>query len=492
MSVLRRRWKAVALVTAFAVLGTVAGLLTAGREYLATTTLRVPAAGPGAGGTNLDYVDRLTNTYERIAQSPSLRAEMQRRLPGEQDVAVSVEPLPNTELMHLTARADDPRTAQAAANRWAMALVQRVEASRAEARSGAREEIDEQLGVVERRLTELREVREATADPGRRAALDQSIRVGELRYEALAQQAAGLDVTEAGRGSLSIAEPAVVDAGGWPGAVRRLGLGLVLGLVAGTGVAFLLERRAPQLDTLDEIERAAGSPVLATVPLLPSEGTMVFNGGSPAQDAFGSLRARLLARDSGQAPRTILVASAHEGDGKSLVAVNLAAALARARRRVLLIDGDLRRPSLHPILGVRNSFGLTDLLQPGSGAPEPKSPGVTPTHIGNLDMLPSGSDSLAAAELLASPRMTELVAGFKRRYEFVVVDSPGLLDRGDAAALAAQVDVVVLVVNGTPVSHEVVEAVRRQLEALGADRIGVVVNRWTGDRLADFSRRRRG
>jgi succinoglycan biosynthesis transport protein ExoP len=486
VKVLRRRWRVVALVTACALVGTLLGLLASRDVRAATATLRAPAL-----PDDLEYTDRLLNTYLRIAQSVPLRAKVQATHP---DVRLSASAVPKTELIELTARAPTSEVAKRAANTWAEALVDRI---RRDARNdvlGQRSALEAELSASERQLAALRAQLVSTTDRRERARLQERIRVGELDHQALAGQRLAPNNTQSVRNVLSIAEPATPTGGVVTTDARNLAVGLIVGLLAAVGVAFLLERRAPQLDTLDEIERAAGASVLATIPFVRGATPTVFNSGSPVQEAFGALRARLLSEDGRPAsfpfawpelegrepisePRSVLVTSAEEGDGKSVVAVNLAAALARARRRVLLVDADLRRPILHRVFGLDNLHGLSELLRDAHD-PEPGSH-IASTGIANLSVLTSGRDAAEAAELLASTRMAEVIETLELAYDFLVIDSAALASASDAAAVALYADAVLFVVARTPASERGIQRARRQLEGVGGHTVGVVVNRWS-------------
>jgi succinoglycan biosynthesis transport protein ExoP len=487
VNVLRRRWKVIAVVTGCALVGTIAGLTTGGSSYVATTTLQVPATSASPGSPpSLDYADRLANTYKRIAEGDSLRAEVERRLPSAVDVDVSLRPEPNTELLELNAEASDPGVARRAVEAWASALVRRVRSRAENAQDARRTELSAQLQALRDGLAVLG-ARRAAAERRDRpvaGAIAERIRLGELRYQALAQREATLLATD-DSDTLRIVDPArrSRESSG-VGALPAIGLGLFLGLAAGTGVALLLERRTPQLDTLEEIEEATGASVLATIPSLPHGSSAVLNSGSPGQHAFGALRARILSSDPQSTPRSILVTSCNDGDGKSLVAVNLAAALARADRRVLLIDGDLRTPCLHHRFRLANRRGLSDLLTQNtvSGGASLSSR-TSSTGIANLYLLPSGPPSGDATELLAAPRLGKVLERAKIDHDFVVVDSPALAAASDAAAVGAEVDVLMFVVGGKPVSDESAQVARRALAGIGAPRVGVIVNRWDDERV---------
>lgn len=478
LNVLRRRWPIVALVTAFALAGALVGYLAGARTYLATVTLQVPV-----GTTDdLDRTDRLTNTYKQIAESDPFRAEVRRRLPEAKDLEVSAEPQPNTELIHLSVQADRPELAQRAANLWATTLVERVTSRDERARLAERARVDRQLAAGERRLEELRGRLAAEPDPSRRAELSQTVRVSEVRYEALVQQAVALEVAGETPPPLLISDLAGRPTGaGLSAAVRNMALGLLLGLASGVGVAFLLERRAPQLDTLEDVIRATGTWVVGTIPTVRAQGPTIFNGAAPAQHAFSDLGARILWRDAPTAPTAVLVTSSREGDGKSLIAANLAVALARFRRRVLLVDANLRTPSLHRFFKLNNDRGLSDLLQHHTEGLTDPGTLASHTSIPNLSVLTSGPPAGNATELLASARMAEVIEDFKNEYEFVIVDSPGLAFAADAAVLASQVNAVMFVVAELPVRHDIIRTALGELESVGAKGIGVVVNRWRAE-----------
>jgi polysaccharide biosynthesis transport protein len=509
VNVLRRRWRVVALLTVLALAGTLGGLVAGGRSSAATATVRIPGT-----PDDLQYTDRLTNTYKRIAESAPIRAEVRRRVGGGAALDLSATPVPNTELMELTARAHTPDLAQRAANTLATVLVSQVRADAREDRSAARAGLASQLAASERRLLRLRRELAGATDRARRTELAERLRVGELAHHALAAQAVtGLDGRDV-RNVVSISQRATPSAGQWRSAAGKIAVGLVLGLLAGVGLAFLLERRKPQLDTLEEIERAAGASVLTTIPtfhtdtagrdgrprpvhsmpVLPTPLRPALNGASVPHAAFADLRARLLSDETVSGPlrrnfdgrpradrrpcRTLLVTSAKEGDGKSTVAGNPAVALSRAQHRVLLVDADLRHPTLHRYFGLSNDHGLSELLLASRKLGHDGCHAETATTpLPKLSVLPGGPRAAEAAELLASARMVDVMAKLKPDYDFVVIDSPGIATTSDAAAVVPTADAVIFVVGGTPVGDDTIQGARRQLDGWGARAVGIVVNR---------------
>ena len=498
MELLVRRWRVIGVVVLGAVVGTLAGLVVGGRHFAATATLQVPvtsASGSAVGYDDLTYTDRLINTYQQIGESAALRAQVERVLPAAQDADVAVEPKANTEFVELRAEAGNPRLAARVANAWAAALVREVRTRAARRQADVRRQITLQLDQIAATLPALRGRLREVEGAEERARLEETIRVRELQYQSVAEQGAAVEVAGLARGSLSVAFPATAPEGRSAATLAPpAGLGLLLGLIAGGGLALLLERRSPSLERLDEIERAAGAAVLGTVPALAEaqrgspngdgrRAPVIVNSGSPGQEAFGRLRAHLLS-GTRSLPCTVLVTSPEDGDGKSLVAANLAAALARARRRVALIDADLRHPSLHTPFRLGNDEGLSELLAAASLDHGRLRAWMRETGVVDLDLLTAGAPSYDATELVASDRMGDLVEALEERYDFIVLDSPALAEAADATAIAPLAHVVVLVVGRTPISDRTLQGALRQLGQLGVAELGIVVNRWrAGDRV---------
>lgn len=198
-------------------------------------------------------------------------------------------------------------------------------------------------------------------------------------------------------------------------------------------------------------------------------------GGNGTQAALAEqyrmLRTSLQRGGQRHGPRSILVTSSLPGEGKSTVAANLAIAVARSgAEQVLLIDGDLRNPSLARLFGLRAAAGLADYLRGEAGLENL----LLPTHLAGLSLLPAGRAAPEAAALLGSERMRALLAAVSLPQRLVVLDSPPLLLAADPAVLSSQVDAVLLVVRAGLAERE---AVARAIEPLGAGKLlGVVFN----------------
>ncbi|MEO6710272.1 MAG: CpsD/CapB family tyrosine-protein kinase [Planctomycetota bacterium] len=202
-------------------------------------------------------------------------------------------------------------------------------------------------------------------------------------------------------------------------------------------------------------------------------------------EQFRGLRNSIVALNPEGAPRTVVVTSALRGEGKSVAAVNLALALAEMPgTQVLLIDGNMHSPAVEDDLSMPRRQGLSELL---SGR-LPLDHAIRPTSVANVSVLGAGSPPRNPSELLASARMKALLSSLKRRYSYVIIDTPEATTTSDASLLGAIADGVVLVVRQNSTPRQYVEQAYNMLESLGANVLGTLL---TGAHLADTARGRR-
>ena len=295
-----------------------------------------------------------------------------------------------------------------------------------------------------------------------------------------------------------------------PRPVLNLGLALLLGLGCGVGVAFLQEHWDNTLKNSDDIERLLRVPALALIPSRdslndtsagvygqPHQTLTLPNGNgkhSPLQklsgkawiridgngtqhsalsEAFRGLRTSVLLSAAGRPPRSLTFVSAEPGEGKTTVASNLAISLAQLGKRVLLIDGDMRRPCVHKLFDIENhSQGLVTYL---TGEQDWRQL-VRPTGMANLDCLVCGPVPPNPSELLSSDRMQLLIREAMEQYQFVLVDAPPLLNVADGRILATMVEGAILVVRGGFTPRELAQQAQLHIRDVGAHLIGVVLN----------------
>ena len=244
-----------------------------------------------------------------------------------------------------------------------------------------------------------------------------------------------------------------------PNKPRNLLLASLFGVILGIGVAFTLETLDTTLKTPEEVEKLLEIPNLAMIPHVewpannPAQEApelMVHANNQPmASEKYRVLRTSILLSSAGHAPRVLLITSTLATEGKTLTAVNLATAMAKAEPNVLLVDSDLRRPSLHQLFQVPIEPGLSNFL-----VGEIDEIPALATMIPNLFFVPCGSIPPDPSELLGSERMQEFLSRARERFGRIILDSPPLLSVTDPAILANQVEGVVLVVKADLVPRE--------------------------------------
>lgn len=203
-------------------------------------------------------------------------------------------------------------------------------------------------------------------------------------------------------------------------------------------------------------------------------------------EQFRALRNSIQALNPDGAPRTLVVTSAVRGEGKSVATINLALALTEVPgTRVLLVDADLHRPSLEEYLGLPRRQGLTELLR----ATCPLDRALRQTSANNVWILGSGELPQNPSELLGSERMKTLIAQFKQRYSYILIDTPQALTISDASLLGALADGVLLVVRLGSTPRHLVEQTHNLLEALGGNVLGTCL---TGANVEDSASRYAG
>jgi capsular exopolysaccharide synthesis family protein len=287
----------------------------------------------------------------------------------------------------------------------------------------------------------------------------------------------------------------------------NLGLASVLGLGLGVGMAFLKEHLDQTIRYSEDVFNYLGVPVIGFVPnyaalnkkppkVITAAEKQVYFGAEERQDevggtfldarsrndlgihkgsafseAFRELRTSVILSSSGRFANSILVTSAQPGEGKTTVAVNLAFSLAQLGQPVLLVDADMRRPTIQKYFPQRGSR-LSSYLS-GQGAWQEM---VYPTSVRGLSIMHCGPIPENPSELLSSDRMRAMLQESMATYRFVILDSPPLLNRADSRILGSMVSATILVVKGGETPRQVVQYAESQARSVGANLIGVVLN----------------
>ena len=256
-----------------------------------------------------------------------------------------------------------------------------------------------------------------------------------------------------------------------PNKTVNIVLGLVFGLIMGIGLAFFIEYLDTSVKTIDDVERTFQAPVLGVIPqnigYLVDEGTE-----SKHAEAYRVLRTNLLFTRKEETLNTIVVVSAGAGEGKSTTAINLATVFAQAGNRVLIVDSDLRRPTLHKLFKVANNLGLTNYLLKQNTLAEI----VQTTGVPNLDFIASGKLPNSSMSILGSTQMKQMIAELKQRYDFILFDSPPILGVSDASILASEVDLVVQVIQYRRYPQPMTIRAKQMIEKVGGNFVGIVLN----------------
>ena len=262
------------------------------------------------------------------------------------------------------------------------------------------------------------------------------------------------------------------------GPLRNIILGALLGLLLTGTIAFILEYMDDTLKTPQDIANVLGLPVVGYVVnesgMDKTDGTpyVSANPRSPMAETFRTLRTNLEFASVDKSLKTILITSPGAGEGKTTVATNLAAVMAQANKRVILLEGDLRRPRVHRALGMSNQIGLSDVFR---GQMDIRDV-ARYSKVKDLAVITSGSLPPNPAELLGSARMAQILARLVDSASVVIIDSPPFVV-ADSTVLAAKVDGVLLVLQPGKTHAEAAKTMLAQLNRAGAHVVGVVLNR---------------
>jgi len=321
-------------------------------------------------------------------------------------------------------------------------------------------------------------------------------------YDGLLQKLKEAGITAGLRSSnIRVVDPALTPSSpSRPQKARNILLAILVGLVGGVGLALFREYLDNTVKSPDDIETLSRLPSLAVVPSLPGlnghhrrlarfsrephpqdtagpsvELLSYIQPKSQISEAFRALRTSLLLSQAEHPPQVILVTSALPREGKTTAAVNLAVTLAQLGDRTLLLDSDLRKPGIRRALNlvIGKEVGLSSYLAGVSTLDE-----VIITHpaITNLDALTTGPVPPSPADLLSSHRMREAITELRRRYKFIVIDSPPIMAATDAVILSSLTDGVLLVVRSGETPKEAFTRTRDLLAAVKSRLLGVVLN----------------
>jgi polysaccharide biosynthesis transport protein len=278
-----------------------------------------------------------------------------------------------------------------------------------------------------------------------------------------------------------------------PKKVLDITLGLLVGLILGTTLAFVQDALDTSVRNAEDLAGTLGAPMLGVIPranTLPGvsrwlarkeartpaavEWTVLKQPSSALAEAYRALRTSILLSSAPRPPQILLVTSAQPNEGKSSICLNLAISLAQINKRVLLIDTDLRQRRLEKVLNLPQHKGLSDFLTGHANLEEILLP---VEDVPNLWVLPAGSRPPAPADLLSSSTMEQLLADLRERFEFLVLDSPPVLMVTDATVLSKFVDGMIFVTESELTARSAIFRAQQILESAGARILGTVINK---------------
>lgn len=308
--------------------------------------------------------------------------------------------------------------------------------------------------------------------------LQREVETNRQLYDALLQRYKEIGISaNVDSNNVSIVDSALKPGGAYsPDVSRNVMLAGVAGLVIGVLLAFLFEFLDDTLKRPDEIEKLLGIGVLGVIPRLdgvsPEEASL--DPRSAFSEAYRSVRTSLQFSTEAGVPRCLLVTSASAAEGKTTTALTLARNFAQLGRRVLLIDGDLRNPSLHRVLGCDNSVGLSNFL---AGGIKPAA-AIKPTKTLRLTFIPSGPLPPNPAELLAGPKMVSLLSLAAEKFDQVIIDGPPIMGLADSPILANLAAGTLLVIEGGTTRVATAKEALKRLLGARAHVVGALITKF--------------
>ena len=427
------------------------------------------------------YIVRLTN-YEVLSQAiANLGLDMAA---GDLQEATQARLVNNSQLIALSVANPDPQVAAALANEIPIVFAERNLALQLERFANSKENLETELAQIKTELETAEAALVLEQNNGNQQIAVEQLTDNILRlretHARLLQSYEDIRVAEASSlNNLVIDEQArVPNTPISPRTLTNTLLAGVVGLMLAVGVVFLIEYLDDTIKDPDTLEQATG---LSTLGLIAKQATqddkdklvMVGQPRSANAEAYRQVRTNVQYVGVSRALSTILVTSPNAGEGKTTTAANLAAALAQAGSKVILVDSDMRRPTLHHLFGLPNKTGLTNLLL----SKENSAAFIQETGIPNLRLITSGPLPPNPAEMLHSERMKQLLGWLHEIADFVILDSPPVLAVTDSVLLAQIASTTLLVIEAGKTRHQALALAIRQLEAVEAHIAGLLINK---------------
>jgi non-specific protein-tyrosine kinase len=503
---LRKWWWLIIVATLLAGLASYLATRDQVLMYEARTTLMIGRAidNPNITNTQLTLGEQLAPAYADIARREPVRAATMEALGLSTLPIFSVSALPNTQLLEIVVQDTSPQRAQAVANELANQLIKQspsgLQEDELERQDFVKNQLDEmevqieatqdEIEAKQSELGELFSAQQINATQSQLAALQAKLTTLQGNYAALLAST-GQEAVNA----LTVIESAhlpqrPID----PNTEITILTAAVIGLAVSVAAAYVLEYLDDRVKTPNYIRQTYNLPTLAAIAPIGKKDEedrliTISNPRSPIAEAFRGLRTSLQYSNSGEKSNTILITSSSQGEGKSVIAANLAVVLAQGGNTVLLIDADLHRPKQEKLFNLPHDRekGLSNLLAPLNPRTSngklfgplnvDKNVHVLKLTKTRLSVMTTGPLPPNPAEVLGSTQMRDLLTSAAAKYDFVLLDSPPVLAVHDGIMLSTMVDSVILVVDMRHTRRNHLKHAVERLREVNAPLSGVVLNR---------------
>jgi len=485
---LRRWWWL--LVAATLVAGVSSFLVTLQQPpvFQAKATLMIGRAieDPNPSASQFWLGQQLATSYADIANRDVVRQATMNALGLDWLPAYKARSLPNSQLIEIAVTDTSPERAQAVAAELANQLI-------LQSPTGARPEEQNRLAFISQQLDTLETQIKSTQDEIKKLQIELGNMVSARQITDTQNQITALQAklstlqgnyanllanTQGGAvNTLSVIEPATVPKKPiGPFQATAVAVASLIGFALAAAAAYLLEYLDNTLKSPQDVKRIFNYPILGYIAeddqWIKDRPLVAENPRHPIAEAFRSLRTNLEFSAVDKPLKTILITSSDADEGKTSVAANLAASMAQADKKVVLIDADLRQPNLHRLMGIPNENGLSDVFRGRVSLQD----ALRMWRNEKIAVISGGAPPPNPAELLASQKMDQILNNLKEITDVVIVDGPPFLVT-DAAVLSSKVDGVLVVARPGYTEQAAAEAMVEQLERSGARVLGVVLNR---------------
>jgi receptor protein-tyrosine kinase len=428
---------------------------------------------------------------------------------------LQIVPARGSSIIQIVADAPTPQLASDIANTLAQTFIDQGIEARQRVAEQTYTSLSQELDELRKRLLKL-EAGLGTAPLAPYSALKREIDRSRQFYEAISRRADEARVASAmSQSNVRLVGPAQPSTHPYkPNLPLNLVLGGFAGLALGIGYVMLREQTSSVLRAPGEAGSYLALPELGAIPKAGNRGLTILSfAGVPTgithveraslehpssglSESFRATLASILsAGQNGDHPRTMVVTSSNPMEGKTTVVSNLGIALAEIGAKVLLIDGDLRRPRLHKVFDQINSWGLSDVLREKNAVEDlPLEALVKKTTVPRLHLLPSGTCTDNIFGLLWSGRMGRLLPRFREEFDYVLVDAPPCLEFADARIMARHAETLLLVMRAEYTDRQTAQAAVQRLLMDGIPVMGVIFNYWDPSKSATYGyiRQRKG